>query len=571
MLPASLLAVVLLTAGCETTPSMPEPIIQDTGTITQPPPAIPATPEQSLDRDALDAVTDIALSNGTLAARIERNQRLSRGLDATTLALINARLAWLDGDLRGAQILLDEAATSNVEGRELILAERQKFAEARREWLAAARLAWQRWRLQLPNTGAARQEEIFSNLSQLSEQQLLRAELAARDPVWGGWIRLANAYRAGKPAVAAWIDQHADHPAIAAPPAALGEWLAQRPPATVAVLLPLSGRLQQAGEAVLEGIVEGLYQRYRDPADRPMLRALDTEAAADATIAYHQAVSAGADFVIGPLTRERVDMAARMQQRPVPQLALNRPDAPFSTAMRDWAALSLAPEDEAAQLADTAFGDGLRHALIIRPDTDWGRRMEMAVTARWRALGGTLVPTATTKSSDPASTVIGSALGATDSETRIRAIEDAFSAPVTARARRRADIDAVFLLAPDPATARELRPLLVFHYAGDVAVYSPSTVYSGNRQARNQDLNGLIFVETPEVMGAAQVNRFTRLRALGQDAIVVMDHWRQLQRSTTAPAFGRTGRLTRGTDGNVRRQLIPAFFDGDTIRQLPLR
>jgi outer membrane PBP1 activator LpoA protein len=568
VLPA--VAIALLVAGCSAPAPIPQPPVTK-GTINQPPPALPAKPEQAFDTSALESVTTTALTEGTLAAKIQRNEFLSRGLDATTLALINARLAWLDGDVARAHDLLDEASTANAEGRELLLAERQSMAHAQRQWLRAAQLAWQRIKLSKPEDIAARREEIFANLARLNVQQLRRAAMSGSDEEWSGWVTLVEAYQKGRDSVLDWIANNPAHPAIEAPPAGLSLWLTQRAPRKVAVLLPLSGRLQQAGEAVLDGLVQGMYGLYRDPTARPQLMTLDTESEADAITAYQKAVTAGADFVIGPLTREQVQTAIQAGSRPVPQLALNRPAAAFPGDAANWAALSLSPEDEAAQIAELAFGDGRRRAMIVRPATEWGQRLEAALINRWRSLGGQLIDVAEIDSQSPASTVISETLGAADSEARIEAVEEAFVAPVSARARRREDFDVLFLLAPDPATARELRPLLVFHYAGDVPVYSPASVYSGNRQARNQDLNGLNFVETPAVLEAASIDRFTRLRALGRDAVTLLDHWQQVQQSTVAPVFGETGLLQRQLDGNVQRELIPTLFDGDTIRRAPLR
>ena len=566
-----LAALGLLLAGCSTPATQPPASPATAGTINQPPAALPAKPEQAFDTSALEAVTSTALTDGTLAARIQRNEILARGLDATTLTLINARLAWLDGEIERARALLDEASTSNIEGRELLLAERQSMAQAQRQWLRAARLAWQRSKLSTGEALANRQEDIFTNLLRLGEQPLRRAAVSAADSEWSGWITLAEAYRKGRNSVLGWLERNPGHRAIDAPPVGLSLWLTQRPPKQLAVLLPLSGRLQQAGEAVLDGLVRGLYEQYQDPDARPALMTIDTETISDASTAYRNAVSAGADFVIGPLTREQVQSAIRARQRPVPQLALNRPAAALPDDTENWAAISLSPEDEAAQIAELAFGDGLRRAMIVRPASDWGRRLESALVNRWRSLGGLVVDVAEIDSQTPASKTISETLGAANSEARIRAMEDAFVAPVSARARRRGDFDVLFLLAPDPGTARELRPLLVFHYAGDVPVYSPASVYSGNRRARNQDLNGLHFVEIPAVLDAAEIDRFTRLRALGRDAVTLLDHWEQTQASDRAPVFGGSGVLRRFPDGNVQRELTPTFFDGDTIRRTPLR
>ena len=68
-------------------------------------------------------------------------------------------------------------------------------------------------------------------------------------------------------------------------PSGLRDWLNSDPPRRIAVLLPLSNRLKSAGQTALEGIVEGLYATFRDPALRPDIITIDTEAAGSARAA----------------------------------------------------------------------------------------------------------------------------------------------------------------------------------------------------------------------------------------------------------------------------------------------
>ena len=86
----------------------------------------------------------------------------------------------------------------------------------------------------------------------------------------------------------------------------------------------LSGRLKDAGAHVLKGITEGLYASYRDSALRPQLITIDTEIAGSGRAAYLAALESGADFVVGPLTKERVDELHAIETLPIPILALNR-------------------------------------------------------------------------------------------------------------------------------------------------------------------------------------------------------------------------------------------------------
>ena len=271
-------------------------------------------------------------------------------------------------------------------------------------------------------------------------------------------------------------------------------------------------------------------------------------------------------MVISPLTKARSRSLANLRQRPIPVVALNRPEALPDTDAQGWNALSLAPEDEARQLASLAFADNLRNAVIVAPDTDWGRRMSASLSQEWRRLGGKISAQANIGDDVPASQTIAETLGASTSEARIKNVEDAFDAAVSARARRRADIDTVFLLAASPAEARALRPLLVFHYGGDLPVFAPSSVNADSQNLSNQDLNGVRFVETPAVLNTPHVDRYTRLQALGRDAIALVEHLQQSAETNAATVRGETGLLNRRRNGEIERELNSVVFAGDSIK-----
>jgi outer membrane PBP1 activator LpoA protein len=271
------------------------------------------------------------------------------------------------------------------------------------------------------------------------------------------------------------------------------------------------------------------------------------------------------------LTKTDVTALRQLAQRPVPVIALNQSDDLPDRPTRDWLSLSLAPEDEARQIADIAFGRACRNAIVIAADTHRGLRLFTAFERRWRDRGGKLRGRLLVD--DPAETnaAMGTLLGSGSSDQRIRSIERAFDLPVDARGRGRTDFECIFMLAPDPATARTWRPLLVFHMTGDVPVYATSAINDGEEDTRNRDLNGVMFVETPAMLPPNTGSRLTRLRALGQDAITLALHWEQAAATDDWIIQGETGLLRRRQNGSVERALKLATFDGSKIRSGPLR
>jgi len=568
--------------GCETSDPGKRPLptisVDAAGTSDLPDP-IPTEPEQPLDYAAIEAVRDRIFAEGVVAGRILRNALLITGLDSVSAGIIDADLAWYEGQQVLADTLLTNVKPAEWEGELFVLATRQRRFQLQRRWLDAARMAHQRLiiahtEMLAPSSSdsaaAGAGDDIWRLLMRLDDTQLARAIAIAEEPDWRGWLTLLQAYRSGREDMISWLSRHPDHSATRPLPAGLNAWLAARPPANIAVLLPLSGRLAPAGSAVLEGVMEGAYRRFRDPETRPKIFTVDTEAWPSSVAAYRTALSEGADLVLGPLVKGDAQALGSLVQRPAPVIALNRPETLPDAAIDHWTAMSLAPEDEARQIARLAFGEGQRRALVIRPDSEWGRRMEVSLNQEWRSLGGRITASIALTPEPSASEQIGAGAGASESERRIQALERAFEAPIEARARRRQDFDAVFLLVRDPGEARRLRPLLIYHYSGDVPVYSTSAAYSGDNQGQNQDLNNLILVETPAVLDAMEVTRFTRLNALGFDAIRMIDHWQQGE-LTESPLFrGRTGILNRSRNGDVERELNSVFFDGGKLEALAL-
>jgi outer membrane PBP1 activator LpoA protein len=261
-------------------------------------------------------------------------------------------------------------------------------------------------------------------------------------------------------------------------------------------------------------------------------------------------------------------------------LALNRLDAaealaPGSSALVQFA---LAPEDEAREIADLAFGQGARNALVIRPQGDWGNKVAQALTEHWKELGGTIANSVTYSGREDYSASVKAALDIPASEQRAQAVKEALGTSIEFNARRRQDVDVIFLLSGNSAEARSLKPLLAFHYAGSVPVYAISSVYSGIPDPRDRDLDGINFVETPWLVGAnpalknaiaagkTGTDNYTRLNALGADAFLVQLQFRQLQGGADALFRGNTGLLSMDPKLRIQRELVLATFDEGAIK-----
>jgi outer membrane PBP1 activator LpoA protein len=472
----------------------------------------------------------------------------------------------------------------NAGQRYRILNLRRHIMEMSGDYLESARLGDEILRLAPATDAPALQRSIWRDLQRIDTGRLEQAATAAADIQWQRWLELALLTRAPLPAqlqsLPLWVQNNPGHPAANPLPGGLGYLLSTQPAQKVALILPLSDRLAPAGRAVLDGYLASYYDYRENGGPQFEVLVLDQDGFGSASAAYDAAVAQGATLVVGPLSKDAVSDLASRADRLVPVLALNRLDAaetlaPGSSALVQFA---LAPEDEAREIADLAFGQGARNALVIRPQGDWGNKVAQALTEHWKELGGTIANSVTYSGREDYSTSVKAALDIPASEQRAQAVKEALGTSIEFNARRRQDVDVIFLLSGNSAEARSLKPLLAFHYAGSVPVYAISSVYSGIPDPRDRDLDGINFVETPWLAGAnpalknaiaagkTGTDSYTRLNALGADAFLVQLQFRQLQGGADALFRGNTGLLSMDPKLRIQRELVLATFDEGAIK-----
>ncbi|MGG6375711.1 penicillin-binding protein activator, partial [Stenotrophomonas muris] len=322
-----------------------------------------------------------------------------------------------------------------------------------------------------------------------------------------------------------------------------------RPPAKLAVLLPLSGRLATAAQPVRDGLLAAYYGETRR---RPEINFIDTAGtAAGALAAYDKAVASGVDFVVGPLGRDEVDAVYGRQQLQVPVLALNRgKDAPPAGS----AGFSLAPEDDGIVAAEYLRGRERNRALVISSNDDTGRRSAAAFAQRFAQRGGQVVATFN----------VSDAVG-----------------DVGAQVRNAGQVDAVFLAVRAPQ-ARLLAPQLALAGAGGATRVGTSQLTVGSGKVEEDvALDGIVYPNEawnvrsvsglpsasqvastlPSARGAAG-----RLFAFGADAWKITAYLDKL--SNEGGLDGATGTLFLDSNGNILRQPAWSTFNGG--RPMPI-
>lgn len=350
----------------------------------------------------------------------------------------------------------------------------------------------------------------------------------------------------------------------------------------LALLLPLSGSFAANAAAVRDGVMA---RHFADGA-RDELRVYDSGSGVDQLrAAYQRALDDGASMIIGPLLKEQVMQVASWRP-PVPVIGLNYLDASPGEALTaapfNFYQLGLAPEDEARSAADDAVLRGLRRAVALVPEGEWGNRVLAALQARLQQWNGAVVGSARYRAGvSDQSDSISQLMGVSASEERHRALTAAIGVKSEFDAQRRDDVDFVFLAAK-PTDARVLMPQLRFYRASDLPHYATSLVYTGRA---DRDLNGLRVCDMPfmldqsgslaeertRAMSLPPVAATPRLYALGWDAYRVATALRSGQLRVGDAAQGVSGRFEwNGSSALLRRLECAEVRDGVVLAPRPV-
>ncbi|HMJ49070.1 MAG TPA: penicillin-binding protein activator [Burkholderiales bacterium] len=310
----------------------------------------------------------------------------------------------------------------------------------------------------------------------------------------------------------------------------------------IALILPLkSESFGGAAEITRQGFIAAA---SRQGGSRLPVRTYATSEQTDEILATYQlALDAGAQVVVGPLTRDSVTALAISGMVRVPTLALNVPED--SPELPPYLFIfSLQVENETRQIARLAWHDGKRKALIISADTPLDSRMQQTFADEWQKLGGVIVRQ----------------LLFNGEQSSLMTLKQAVEI---------SEADMIFL-ALEAKNARLVRPYI------DLAVniYGTSQIFSGNGLGTlNLDLNGVRFVDMPWLLQSdhpavmvyprpknAVIVDLERLYALGIDAFRISQDLTTIGAHSGYALDGVTGQISLSSDHQFVRELTPAIF-----------
>jgi outer membrane PBP1 activator LpoA protein len=311
----------------------------------------------------------------------------------------------------------------------------------------------------------------------------------------------------------------------------------------IAVLLPLkSAAIGRQAEALRLGILEAA--KVHRGTTLPLVVRGTGDDPFDVVQDYESAVRAGAQLVIGPLTRSAVTALAGTTLVIVPTLALNAPEDESVIPPKLYV-FGLQVENEARQVAQLARDRGRRNAIVVSSEAPLSHRLAQAFEDEFARRGGT--------------------------------IQDQFqysSAPGLVKLRETiaTGVSDVIFLALDAERAK-----LVRSYLGTaLPIYATSMVHTSAEPLANFELNGIYFVDMPwllspdhpAVLSYTRQDQlgleFQRFYALGIDAYRIAQEL-LMPASNQAPLDGVTGYITLEKDHRYVREVIPAqFSQGET-------
>lgn len=398
----------------------------------------------------------------------------------------------------------------------------------------------------------ANEHQIWEIVSVLSKKNLTEIRGNSTDNAIQGWIDLALAAKyqsngeSNQQAIDRWHLAYPDHSAknsIAAQlfPASSTKKILQKAKlrGTVAMLLPFSNASLYP---ISDAIERGFTAAKKIANDNAAVKIYATEAGAAATMPrYQQALNEGANYVLGPLTKDAVE-AVSHETSPVITLMLHKTENKARPPKQFFYGLSAT--DEIQQIIKLAQNSGMTKAAIVSTKEASNQKHLEAFKSIWLAEGGLLT-----------------VMNADDQDIKKQINDSA--------------CDMIFM-AETAESARLTRALL----PTNIPTFALSEIFNGlSFNADDAILKGIRFVDAPWLIDrdnpkftlykeaakdlpAGEMQRWFALGADAYEILITLD---------TMPASGATinglsGKIELSAAGEIKRTLSNASFTGDGVR-----
>lgn len=326
-----------------------------------------------------------------------------------------------------------------------------------------------------------------------------------------------------------------------------------RPPERLAVLLPQTGPLAVAGNAIRDGLLAAYYAESRR---KPGIRFYDSKGSAEGIAsALQQALDDGAQMVIGGIGKEEVAVLAANEHR-VPVLALNHIENSRNRLLLNF---SLNPEREGELLAERVLARKLLSVGLFSQSGESEARAMVAFERRYTQGGGRVLFRA------PAPLAGLDENGAPIMPNLPASLQQA---------------NALVLWLPSEA-AKPIRAALALNGAASMPVFASSEINAGRESKANAELNGIEFLQMPWLAGYGNAQNLqamqllklpsargagAALNAFGVDAWLIATRLPVWLDSPKTEIAGATGALHLDPDGRIERRLLWRLYRDSTVQ-----
>ena len=450
-------------------------------------------------------------------------------------------------------------------------------------------------------------------LEQLSMLPLNVLQEPQTTPYKMGWYALATDYKQYqarpnklKQAVKLWLAAYPNHELQNHMPNQVINLPEFSPynPRNIAVLLPLSGRVQRAGQAVQYGISEAFYnqKKHKNKGDIiPQLHFIDTSGVSNEEI-LEKLKDQNIDFIIGPLIKSNIEsLLPNIESTPTiilnafPEIngkekskivkktvkALQSKESiPEDVNDSIHFSITLSPEEEAQQAAILMQLKGHKNPLVIAPKNNYGKRVAAAFNAQWKVNhedsdASSHASIYYFSNSKQFSHLIDGVLLTGKSKQRIQQMKAMMGRNLETEVRSRRDVDAIYIISNRNELIL-LKPFIntgVSPFASRIPLYANSLSHAADkRKTQNKELAELVFSDNSFLLDddlklSPATSRLLkhvskrdsyknlRLMALGYDSYQLIYQVMSLKHIKAYSFDGQLGKLTLDENNNIQTQL----------------
>ncbi len=375
-----------------------------------------------------------------------------------------------------------------------------------------------------------------------------------------------------------WKTEYPAHPALDYVAGDLAKALSITPytPQKVAVLLPLSGKYQNNGLAVKDGLVSAFLDSQTEFSSDTELVFYDTQSQAMETL-YPQLEQDQIDFIVGPLLKSQLRSLLSLAPT-LPVFALNDVQA---GEQEQQFFFPLSPEDEAKQAAQFMAQREEQNPLLLAPQSSLGKRMAESFTEEWQTLSSSPVDVIYYANRNDLQRAVRKLLHTDMSQQRISQFKQILGQDLEAEVRSRSDANSLYLVGNNTETKliKAFIDVTVSPFAVSPRLYASSRSYDKNDETSENELDGIYISEMPWILEQQSVNAIRhqqlwpsssdsqkRLYALGYDAYSLISQLAQMRGYSDYQLNGLTGKLSVNQQGLVIRQLTwTQYKDGQLV------